>query len=151
MKKFRFKPEKLLDYKTKLLDNEKLTLAALNADLATVEARIDDMTAQTLKYREELKDKQRSGGVTPATCGMYIRYEDYLKAEIRKGRRIAAQIAERIEKQVEVIKGLRLEAKSLELLKESKLKAYRKEEVKDNERQVEEYVNTARLMRMESR
>jgi flagellar export protein FliJ len=148
MKKFKFKPEKLLDYKTKLLDNEKLTLAALNADLAAVNGRIDDMTAAALKYREELKNMQLGGGVTPATCRMYIRYEDFLKAETVKARRIAAQLAERIEKQVEVIKNLRLETKSLELLKDSKLKAYRKEEVKDSERQVEEYVNTARLMRM---
>jgi flagellar export protein FliJ len=147
MKKFKFKPEKLLDYKTKLLDNEKLTLAALNADLAAVNGRIEEKAAEALQYREELKAMQLGGGVTPATCGMYIRYEDFLKSEILRARRIAAQLAERIEKQVEVIKGLRLEAKSLELLKESKLKAYRKEEVKDDERRVEEYVNTARLMR----
>jgi flagellar export protein FliJ len=148
MKKFRFKPEKLLDYKTKLLDNEKLALAALNAELAVVNGRIDDMTAATVSCREELKNMQLKGGVTPATCGMYFRYEDFLKTEIKKARKIVAQLVIRIEKQVEVIKGLRLETKSLELLKDAKLKVYRKEEIKDNERQVEEYVNTARLMRM---
>jgi flagellar biosynthesis chaperone FliJ len=78
---------------------------------------------------------------------MYFRYEDFLKTEIQKARKLAAQLAHRIEKQVDVIKDLRLETKSLELLKEAKLKVYRKEEIKDNERQVEEYVNTSRLMR----
>jgi flagellar export protein FliJ len=146
MKKFQFKLDKLLDYKTKLLDNEMLALGALNAELAAVNGRIDDMTAAALTCREELKAMQLGGGVTPATCRMYIRYEDFLKAEVQKARRLAAQLAVKIEKQVEVIKDLRLETKSIELLRESKLNAYRKEEIKDNERQVEEYVNTARLM-----
>ncbi|MDR1246308.1 MAG: flagellar FliJ family protein [Clostridiales Family XIII bacterium] len=148
MKKFIFKPEKLLDYKTKLLENEKLALAALNAELAAVNGRIADMTEAAFNCREELRDMQLGGGVTPATCKMYFRYEDFLKTEIQKARKLAAQLAHKIEKQVDVIKDLRLETKSLELLKEAKLKVYRKEEIKDNERQVEEYVNTSRLMHM---
>jgi flagellar export protein FliJ len=148
VKKFKFKLDKLLDYKSKLLDNEILALATLNAELATVNGRIDEMTASAHACREELQTAQLGGGVTPATCRMYFRYESFLKTEIAKGKRLAAQIERRIEKQVELIKDLRLETKSIELLRESRLSAYRKEELKESERQVEEFVNTARLMRV---
>jgi flagellar export protein FliJ len=147
MKKFTFKLDKLLGYKDQLLENEILTLAALNAELSAVNGRIDGMTADTRRCRAELQDLQLRGDVTPAACQMYFRYEDFLKAEILKARRIVAQLELKIEKQIDVIKDLRLETKSLELLRESKLAAYRKEEIKDGERQIDEYVNTARLMR----
>ncbi|MDR2356126.1 MAG: flagellar export protein FliJ [Clostridiales Family XIII bacterium] len=146
MKKFQFKLNKLLDYKSGLLENETLTLATLNAELKTVNGRIDEMTAASRACREELQAAQLRGGVTPATCRMYFRYEDFLKAEIAKGKRLAAQIERRIEKQIDLIKELRLETKSIELLREARLGAYRKEELKESERQVEEFVNTARLM-----
>jgi flagellar export protein FliJ len=146
MKKFQFKLDKLLDYKNQLLENETLALAALNTELAAANGRIDDMKAATLRCRDELQEMQLEGGVTPAACQMYFRYEDFLKKEIVQAKRLAAQIERKIEKQIDVIKELRLETKSIELLRESKLNAYRKEEVKENENMIEEYVNTARLM-----
>jgi flagellar export protein FliJ len=146
MKKFQFKLDKLLDYKSKLLDNEISVLATLRAELAALNVRMDEMAASARANRAELQDAQRKGGVTPATCRMYLRYEDFLNAEIAKAKRLAAQTERKIEKQIELIKDLRLEAKSIELLRESRLNTYREEEVKENERQVEEYVNTARLM-----
>ncbi|MDR2295620.1 MAG: flagellar FliJ family protein [Clostridiales Family XIII bacterium] len=146
MKKFQFKPDKLLDYKSKLLDNEILTLAALNAELAALNDRMAEMTEAARANRAELRAAQIKGGVTPAICRMYIRYEDFLRAELAKAKRLAAQTERKIEKQIDLIKALRLETKSIELLRESRLNAYRKEEIKENERQVEEYVNTARLM-----
>ncbi|MDR1574054.1 MAG: flagellar FliJ family protein [Clostridiales Family XIII bacterium] len=146
MKKFQFKLDKLLDYKNQLLENEILALAALNAELAAVNGRIDEMTAAMRGCRDELQEMQLEGGVTPATCRMYFRYEDFLKKEIAQAKRLAAQLERKIEKQIDVIKDLRLETKSIELLRESRLSAYRKEEIKENERSIEEYVNTARLM-----
>jgi flagellar export protein FliJ len=147
LKKFQFKLDKLLDYKSKLLENEITALATLNADLAAVNARIDGMTESMRACRAEFQSAQSNGGVTPALCQMYARYEDFLKTEIAKAQRLAAQIERRIEKQIDVIKELRLETKSIELLRESRLTAYRKEEIKENERQVEEFVNTSRVMR----
>ena len=147
MKKFQFKLDKLLHYKSGLLDNEILALATLNAELAALNARMDEMAASVRANRTELQDVQSKGGVTPAICRMYLRYEDFLNAEIAKAKRLAAQTERKIEKQIELIKDLRLETKSIELLRESRLGVYRKEEVKENERQVEEFVNTARLMR----
>jgi flagellar export protein FliJ len=147
MKKFKFKLDKLLDYKTKLLDNEILALATLNSELAAVNGRIDDMSEAARRCRGELLSMQLGGGVYPATCVTYASYEDFLNAEVGKARLLAARLESRIEKQVETIRGLRMETRSMELLRESRLKAYRAEEVKDNERQVEEYVNTARLMK----
>jgi flagellar biosynthesis chaperone FliJ len=97
--------------------------------------------------RAELQTAQLADGVKPELCRMYIRYEDFLKAEILKAKNLAARLEKRIEKQVELIKDLRLETKSIELLRESRMAAYRKEEIKENERLVEEFVNTSRLMR----
>ncbi|MDR2133442.1 MAG: flagellar export protein FliJ [Clostridiales Family XIII bacterium] len=147
MKKFQFKLDKLLDYKSKLLENEILALAALNAELAAVNRRMGDMAESVRANRSELQAAQLERGVTPALCRMYLRYEDFLKEEIAKAKRLAAQIERRIEKQIETVKELRLETRSMELLRESRLSEYRNAEVKENERQVEEYVNTSRLMR----
>jgi flagellar export protein FliJ len=146
MKKFQFKLDKLLDYKNQLLESEILVLATLNAELATTNGRIDEMTATMQGYRTELQEMQLAGGVTPAACQMYFRYEDFLKTEIVQAKQIAAQLTRKIEKQIDAIKDLRLETKSIELLRASRLNAYHKEEVKENERSIEEYVNTARLM-----
>jgi flagellar export protein FliJ len=146
MKKFQFKLDRLLDYKNQLLESEILALATLNAELAAVNGRIDEMTAAVQGNRTELQAMQLEGRVTPAACQMYFRYESFLKKEIAQAKKAAAQLARKIEKQIDVIKDLRLETKSIELLRESKLNAYRKEEVKENERSIEEYVNTARLM-----
>jgi flagellar export protein FliJ len=146
MKKFQFKLDKLLDYKNQLLENEILALATLNAELAAVNGRIDGMTAEMHRCGDELQEMQLGGGVTPAACQMYFRYGDFLKKEIAQAKRLAALLERKIEKQIDVIKDLRLETKSIELLRESRLSAYRKEEVKENERSIEEYVNTARLM-----
>jgi flagellar export protein FliJ len=151
MKKFQFKLDKLLDYKNQLLESETLALANLNAELAAVNARIDEMKASILRYRTELQEMQLDGEVTPAACQMYFRYEDFLKTEIAKAERLAAQLERRIEKQIDTIKDLRLETKSIELLRKSRLNAYHKEEVKESERSIEEYVNTARLMHAPAR
>jgi flagellar export protein FliJ len=147
VKKFNFKLEKLLSYKDQLLESEMGTLAGLNAEMKRAGDRLDALAAKKLQNRAELEARQSAGSILPAACQIYFRYDNYLKAEITDAKRLVALIAAKIEKQIEVIKELRLETKSLELMKEAKLASYRKEELKAAEQQMDEFVNTARVMR----
>jgi flagellar export protein FliJ len=147
VKKFEFKLDKLLRYKDQLLESELAVLAGLNAEMKRADDRLKALTAKRLANRAELEEKQSSGAILPAACQIYFRYDNYLRAEITDAKRLIALIAAKIEKQIEVIKELRLETKSLELMKEAKLTSYRKEELKAAEQQMDEFVNTARVMR----
>jgi flagellar export protein FliJ len=149
LKKFSFKLDKLLSYKDQLLESEMLKLAALNDSLRRVNARMDALAEDRLRCGRELREKQAAGAVTPAACQLHSRYDGFLKDEIASCRREAEALAVRIEAQIEVIRGLRLETKTLELMKDSRLAAWRKEEIKESEHQIDEFVNTARAMRTE--
>ena len=147
MKKFKFKLDKLLSYKDQLLESEMLKLAALNDELGRVNGRIAALTEDRFRCGRELRSRQMAGEITPTACQIYFRYDSRLKDEIAANRRAAEALALKIEAQIELIRGLRLETKTLELMKESKLSAWKKEEIKDAEHQMDEFVNTARVMR----
>ncbi|MDR3295266.1 MAG: flagellar FliJ family protein [Clostridiales Family XIII bacterium] len=147
MKKFHFKLDKLLSYKDQLLENGLMILATLNAEMQRLNDRLRALAEEVLRSRRSLAEKQAEGELTPTAYQIHFRYEDFLKKEIEETEGAAAKLAVKIEQQIEVIRGLRLETKSLEILKESKLKDYRKEEMKAHEQMIDEFVNTSRLQR----
>jgi flagellar export protein FliJ len=147
MKKFQFKLEKLLHYKDQLLENELMRLAALNETLRQAVDQQNLLTSARDGCRLELAARQRNGELSPAAYQLYFRYETYLKEEIGKTERRIEQITAQVEAQIEVIRNLRLETKSLEIMKTAKLAAYTKESLKEAEREVDEFVNTAKAMR----
>ncbi|MDR0570147.1 MAG: flagellar export protein FliJ [Clostridiales Family XIII bacterium] len=147
MKKFDFKLDKLMSYKEQTLGNERMTLGALNGEMERTQARLDALTAEKEKCAAEMEAKRVSGELTPLGYQLYHKYDVFLKEEINAVKRVKAQIQARIDKQVEVLKNIKLETKSLETVKQSKLASYRKEEVKDAEHLLDEFVNTARAMR----
>ncbi|MDR1135009.1 MAG: flagellar export protein FliJ [Clostridiales Family XIII bacterium] len=147
MKKFKFKLDKLLDYKDQLLDNELMTLAALNEEMNKVNAAIGKLRAERDRAAAEMREKGDSEeGVKPVDYQIFFRYDASLKEEIRDLKTVAAHLTGQIEKQIELIKKLRLETKSLEVMKESKLAGYKKEIIKAEELMIDEYVNTVRVM-----
>jgi flagellar export protein FliJ len=147
LKKFHFKLDKLLSYKDQLLENGLMILATLNAEMQRLNDRLRALAEEVLRSRRSLAEKQAEGELTPTAYQIHFRYEDFLKKEIEETEGAAAKLAVKIEQQIEVIRGLRLETKSLEILKESKLKDYRKEEMKAHEQMIDEFVNTSRLQR----
>jgi flagellar export protein FliJ len=139
--------EKLQRYKNQVLENELMRLALLNKSLERANDALAGLERTRERCRRELSEKRSAGGLAPAAFQLYFQYDGYLQEEIREAEKVVARIAAQIEKQVEIIRELRLETKSLEIMKNDKLTAYKKEELKESERGMVEFVNTARAMR----
>lgn len=146
MKKFEFELEKLLSYKGQVLDSELMALAVLNNQLSEAQHKMFSLQAELeqCKVEFELKMKEKT---TPATCRMYIYYTEHLKGQILNTQKTIDSITAQRDKQIELIKKLKLETKSLETLKISRYDEYKKEDLKAAELQLEEFVSTSKIMR----
>lgn len=146
MKKFEFELEKLLSYKGQMLDSELMTLAVLNNQMSDAQHKMFSLQAEQEQCRAEFEIKMKEK-TSPAVCRMYIYYSEHIKDQINNTQRIIDSIAAQIDKQIELIKKLKVEAKSLETLKTSRYDAYKKEDLKAAELQLEEFVSTAKIIR----
>jgi len=146
MKKFEFQLEKLLSYKGQMLDSELMTLAVLNNQLSDAQHKLFALQESQEQCRAEFENKMLEK-TTPATCRMYIFYTEHLKEQILNMERTIESISAQIDKQIELIKKLKLETKSLETLKTSRYDEYKKEDLKAAELQLEEFVSTAKILK----
>lgn len=145
MKKFHFNLEKLLTYKGQILESELTTLGLLNNQLADAQKRLDMLQAEQLKCKIDFENRMKEN-MTPAACQLYMRYQEHLKDKIELCEREIEAISNLLDKQIETIKKLKLETKSLETLKTSRLNEYKKEDLKDTEKELEEFVSTSKIM-----
>ncbi|MGI6747730.1 MAG: flagellar export protein FliJ [Anaerovoracaceae bacterium] len=146
MKKFEFHLEKLLTYKDQTLDSELMTLAVLNSHLSDHQQRLFLLQEQREQYRLEF-ESEILNRTTPASCRLYAFYDEYIKEQIQQTENDIRNTSLQIDKQVALIKKLKIETKSLEILKAAKLDEYKKEGLKMAERQLDEFVSTARLLK----
>ncbi len=145
MKKFTFHLEKLLSYKAQILDSEQMTLAVLNSQLSEEQKRLLMLKMELEQCNTDYENKMLEK-ITPAACQMYNHYKEHLKQQILEKEKIIESISTQIEKQIELIKSLKLETKSLETLKTSRYEEYKKEDQKVAEQQLEEFVSTAKII-----
>lgn len=146
MKKFEFQLERLLSYKGQMLDSELMTLAVLNNQLSEAQHRLLALQREQEQCRTEFEEKMLEQ-TTPATCRMYIYYTEHLKEQILNMKKTIDGITAQIDRQIEMIKKLKLETKSLETLKTSRYDEYKKEDLKAAELQMDEFVSTSKIMR----
>ncbi|MGI6751283.1 MAG: flagellar export protein FliJ [Anaerovoracaceae bacterium] len=145
MKKFNFRFEKIHSYKGQMLDSEIMVLAVLNNKLAAAERKLCHMEEEMECCSQDLENKI-TGNTTPAMCRIYIEYMDHLKKNIKEEEKNIEQIKAEIAEEIEVIKGLKLETKSLETLRDVRYDEYVKDNLKKEELHLEEYISTARVM-----
>ena len=146
MKKFEFQLEKLLSYKGQMLDSELMALAVLNSQLSDAQHKLYALQEEQEQYQAEFESKILEK-TTPATCQMYVSYKEHLKKQILNMEKTIEAITTQVDRQIEVIKKLKLETKSLETLKTSRYDEYKKEDLKASELQLEEFVSTAKIIR----
>ena len=79
-------------------------------------------------------------------CQVYIHYMSFLKEQIKIIEKRIVEITEKIDIQIEVVKNLKLETRSLEIVKENRYDEYKKKYLKENEKQMEEYISTSKIM-----
>jgi len=146
MKKFNFRLDKLMNYKEQVLDNEKMTLSNLLSEKERASNRLNAFQKEKKKCAGELEEQRQNGGITTVDFQLYYKYDLYLNEQIKEVKKMLALIGARIEKQIEVLKNIKLETKSLETVKNSKLADHRKEVIKSDELFIDEFVNSTRAI-----
>lgn len=149
MKKFEFHLEKLLSYKGQMLDSELMTLAVLNSQLSEAQHRLLMIQNEQEQCRLEFETKMMVN-TTPAACQMYTYYKEHLKEQIISAEKTIETISLQLDRQIELIKKLKLETKSLETIKTARFDEYKKEGIKASEQQIEEFVSSSNIIRKTS-
>lgn len=144
MKKFQFSLEKVLTYKDQNLESELANLSELYHQLHQIEEKLIGLQQKYERCVQDYENAKRN--TTPATCKLYLNYLDLLTNTIKECEQERNEFLIKINYQIELIKKLKVETKSLETIKESRFELYKKEMVKKTERQVEEFVSTASLI-----
>ncbi|MDD2294322.1 MAG: flagellar FliJ family protein [Eubacteriales bacterium] len=142
MRDFEFHLEKILAYKDQNLDSELMNLGALYNSLRQAEEKLSDLHAEQDACRTRY-DAAIQENATVAACTVCLNYTDYLTLQIKECRKEVNQIRDRVSEQIDLVKSLKVETKSLETIKESRYEAYKHETSKREERQIEEYVVSA--------
>lgn len=145
MKKFEFQLQRLLSYKGQLLDGELMTLAILNNLLEKEQIKRLKLVTEQIKCRASF-EKEMKENTTPATCQVYAHYSRNIKDQIKECENEIQIISDQVEEQLNVVKKLKLEEKSLEKIKESRLDDYNKEDRKKAELHIEEFIATTQIM-----
>ena len=144
MKKFQFQLGKLLSYKDQNLENEMMIMGGLTRQLSDEMDKMLDLEDQQGKCRFNY-ERDMVASITPTACQVYIHYMSFLKDQIKIVEKRIEEITEKIDIQIEVVKNLKLETRSLEIVKENKYDEYKKELIKDSEKEIEEFVSNSNI------
>ena len=143
MKKFSFKLEPVLKYKNdklKLLRNEHAKIlqriVAQEEKIAALEKSRDVFAAEF--------DEKKASGITPMEAVNYQNYLTRQNAVINREHGVLHGIRQEEEQKKAEILEARKESMAIEKLKEINLEQYRKEENKENEQFIEEFVSNSR-------
>ena len=147
MKKFEFHLEKLLSYKDQMLDSEMMTLGVLQTQLAKAQNKLTALELELEQCKRRL-EKAMIGNIDPAACQIHKNYIEHLKELIARSQQEVDLLTGQVNDQIEVVKRLKLDTKSLEIIKDSRFEEYKKEDMKHTEKQLEEFITTAKLMKM---
>lgn len=147
MKKFEFHLEKLLSYKDQMLDSEMMTLGVLQTQLAKAQNKLTALELELEQCKRRL-EKAMIGNIDPTACQIHKNYIEHLKELIARSQQEVDFLTGQVNDQIEVVKRLKLDTKSLEIIKDSRFEEYKKEDLKHTEKQLEEFITTAKLMKM---
>lgn len=140
MKKFVFSLQKVLSVKEQLLEVKK-------NEMLTIENKIKDLENQEIRVRQEFKEyneKLNSELQTGTTPDKVMTYKIYAKSLIYKENQLVEQkkyhLRLKAQKQEELI-DVKAEISGLEKLEEKQINEYNTSLRKEQERNIEEYVN----------
>lgn len=146
MKKFNFHLDKLLSYKEQNLDNEMMILGEFNKELDQCEKNLVFLQNKLIHKTKEYENALL-GSISPLACQVHLRYLDAVKEEIKVAEKELEKIRVKVEKQIEVVKNIKLETRSLEIMKEKRYDEYIQEVNKETEKELEDFVTTAGEMK----
>jgi flagellar export protein FliJ len=144
MKRFAFSLQRLLDYRTQVLEAERATLAEMNAVMRRFVQELADMKADWAKRTQELIELAARG------TGAYElqRHSNYLRVldEEIFNKQVQIEMQQKvIDRQEERVRETKMEIQTIEKLKENKLEEYNYLDRKEQEQFIEEFVSNAKV------
>lgn len=143
MKKFKFALDTVLSYKQQVLDALEAEHAAAMAKVHEQEKVLDAVWQEYRDCNAEYREKKSQGlSITEAMI-----YESSLRSgelHIQRETKKLEKLQEEAEKKREEMVEAKIDTSSLEKLKDKKLEQYRKDEQKDQELLVDEFISSTR-------
>lgn len=143
MKKFKFALDTVLSYKQQVLDALEAEHAAAMAKVHEQEGVLDAVWQEYRDCNAEYREKKAQGlSITEAMI-----YESSLRSgelHIQRETKKLEKLQEEAEKKREEMVEAKIDTSSLEKLKDKKLEQYRKDEQKDQELLVDEFISSTR-------
>jgi len=139
MKKFRFTLDKLKKYREQILEAEKNTLGILRRELRELNAELDGLI-KLVDFKSDELEYIMLKGITPADLASRKRFITVKQQEIHQTRHSIQCKEEEIEAQLNVVVEATREVATLEKLEERQLEEYKMQDLKEQERFIEEFV-----------
>lgn len=139
MKKFRFTLEKLKDYREQVLQTEKNNLGKLRQELNEIYDEVDELKRVLSIKNDELIALYKKGAVS-FEISVHKRFIISVQQEIKVKKQLAIIKEKEIEKQLIVVMEAAKDVKTLDNLEDKQLDEYKKQETKENELFIEEFV-----------
>ena len=140
MKPFNFTLQRLLDFKERLLEKEKLTLAALRMDQRRLQDLIDYLFEQTAVLQNKMWRK--AGGGAYAFELHSLQYQvDICLNNLKSAREEKKKVDLQVERQLQTVIAIDRERAQLEKLKERQLEEYRLAESREASETISEFVS----------
>lgn len=143
MKKFKFALDTVLSYKQQVLDALEAEHAAAMAKVHEQEGVLDAVWQEYRDCNAEYREKKAQGlSITEAMI-----YESSLRSgelHIQRETKKLEKLQQEAEKKREEMVEAKIDTSSLEKLKDKKLEQYRKDEQKDQELLVDEFISSTR-------
>ena len=143
MKKFKFALDTVLSYKQQVLDALEAEHAAAMAKVHEQEKVLDAVWQEYRDCNTQYREKKAEGlSITEAMI-----YESSLRSgelHIQRETKKLEKLQEEAEKKREEMVEAKIDTSSLEKLKDKKLEQYRKDEQKDQELLVDEFISSTR-------
>jgi flagellar FliJ protein len=145
-KRFIFKLQSVLDLKLKKEDEEKKELARLFAVQEEENRKLEMLIRKEAMTKEEMKEKQREGGVDVDELKRYLFYLKRLQSDIENQKILLQKIAIQIENQRQVLIKASQERQIYEKLKEKRQDEFNAE-IEEEERKLIDELATQKYAR----
>lgn len=145
MKKFVFSLQKVLGFKEQTLELLKNELAIIQRELESIDKKIEELH-QVFADSNKTLVGQMENGITANQVGVYKIYLSEISAHIRQKNEERHQVELRIaQKQIQIL-GASIEIASLEKLREKQYEEHRLLEQKEQEIELNEFINNLSVM-----
>jgi flagellar FliJ protein len=140
MKKFKYRLETVLEYKTRILDTKKNEYAECMQRVVRKQQEIDEIRAKSYALLKEFDEIKHSGAPIEHFL-LYSRMIDQLEAEADQQEKVLLQLVQKSEDKKQEVISISKDVSGFEKLKERRKTEYHLQEQKDQENFIEEFVS----------